>query len=179
MGFEVERFGVDIADDAVAIDDDGHAIVDARGFIEDAVSAAGRVTGEVAEEGELEAELFLEFAGGSKGINRDAQDLGIGLHEPIGVGSEGRHFGCSATGESEGIEGEDEVLSRERIQGNFLAPPVAKGNGWGGCADFDRHGLTVAGRAGAVLPRASMAGARNRGGRPKRGPCLRGAIRRR
>ena len=48
MRLEVGRFDIDIADDAVLVDDDGRAVVDTDGFDEDTVIAPGLVAGDYA-----------------------------------------------------------------------------------------------------------------------------------
>src|SRR6185295_6629030 len=93
-----------------------------------------------------------ELPGRRKRIHTDAQHLGIGRREPVGVGPEGGHLGRSATCEGERIERENEVLSGEGVQPNFLASFVSKHKRWCGIAWLQSHGGSLGPRRHVRYP---------------------------
>jgi hypothetical protein len=66
MGGWVIHFFVDVADNAVLIDDEADPHVDADVLIEHAVGPTCFVVGEVAQERELKSELLLELSRGGE-----------------------------------------------------------------------------------------------------------------
>ena len=113
------------ADDrAIGADDEGDAAVEAAIRIVDAVVLAGLVLGEVAEEGEGDAELLGELAGAGPVIDADADDLGVFTGERVDLGLERAHLPCAAAGEGERIEGEHQVFAGEGIERDLLTVAV-------------------------------------------------------
>lgn len=71
------------ADDALRVDHERGARVDAAFLVEDAVELAGCVLGPVAQQRELEVELLRESVRGGEAVNAYAQNLGAGREDRI------------------------------------------------------------------------------------------------
>jgi hypothetical protein len=113
--------------------------MEAELFIQHAIGASRRVLREVAEQRKLEAELRLELTRGRKRVDTDAQDLGIGPPERLDVRLEGGQFVRSASREGQRVEGEDQVLARERRQGHRLPILVEERERRGRATNFGWH----------------------------------------
>ena len=139
MAVEVSRCINNVTHDTLGVDQVGHPRGDAPLFIENPPGLTRSPPGEVAEQGEFDAQLARVCAGGERRIDGNAQNLGAGCLELTVEFAEAAQFVGSTAGEGQDVPGNDDRLTaivRERV---FLAVSIHEGEVGGNLADFDGH----------------------------------------
>lgn len=129
----------DVPHDSVTVDHICHARRDAPLFVEDSPDFAGFAPGEVAEQGEAEAEFAGVRAGGEGRIDAEAQHLGAGRLELRVEFLEAAQFVRSTTGEGEHVPGDDDGLAAVVAQAVLAAVAVHQGEVRRLLFNFDGH----------------------------------------
>ncbi len=128
---------------SVFVDDERYAAVNRAFLGEDAVAFARLVLRPVAEQGELQLQVFAEVVRRCERVDADAQNLDTGRDEVVLYLSEAVEFVCSATGESERIERQHNRLFAEVIgQVYFAALAVRQRELQGAIAHLNCHECT-------------------------------------
>lgn len=135
----------DVSDGSLGVDDICHAGGDAAFFVVDAPDFADAGVGEVAEQGEAEAEFAGVAASGEGGIDADAQDLGVRRFELRVEFLEAAEFVRSTAGEGQDVPGDDDGAAAVVAEGVFAAVAVHQGEIGGLLSNFNGHAALLVG----------------------------------